>query len=159
MQPQNILLDCLVIAVTTICGLATNAILSDAAVTTTDLSELRLLLLPLMGALIVSGGMIMLNPEPETRRIVIGRAIFALFLGACAPSMAGMIHPVLEQLKPVMMLATGGAVAGLVYVISRPFTRKLYERAERMAERQIDALEDGMAQRADARQAKLDSAK
>lgn len=152
MNHQNVILDSLVFAITTICAAATNALLAEAPAT--DLHELRLLLLPFIGALVASGGMIMFNPEPETRRIVIGRSIFALFAGACGPSIAGMIHPVMEQLRPVAMLVSGAGIAGLVFVLSRPFCRKLYERADRLAERQLDIIEDGIATRAEARQAK-----
>lgn len=108
-----------------------------------DLAELRLLLLPLIGSLVVSGGFIMLNPNPETRRITIGRGIFALFFGVLMPQIIGEFHPALQTLalKPVVLVLTGGMIAGVAYVLSKPFTRGMYERADRVTKKELDRLE------------------
>jgi hypothetical protein len=105
--------------------------------------ELRLVLLPLIGGVIVSGSLIMLNPQPETRRIVIGRALIALFLSVVLPQTLGYFFPVLAAMvrKPMPLLMAGGVISGLTYVISKPFTRELYNRAEGVAKKQADRLE------------------
>ncbi|MES2571462.1 MAG: hypothetical protein V4710_15585 [Verrucomicrobiota bacterium] len=110
---------------------------------------MRLLLLPLIGAMFMSGGMILLNPSPETRRIVIGRCFVALFFGVFTPQILGMIHPALSEmsLKPVVLILLGGVISSVAYVLSKPFTRELYERAEGVAKRQADALEQKYAPR------------
>jgi hypothetical protein len=112
-------------------------------------NELRLLLIPLIGSMLVSGGMIMLNPHPETRRIVIGRSIFALFAGVVAPQLLGFVHPAIQAvaLRPIMMLVIGGASSGLAYAISRPFCSGLYARAERVTKNTQDALEAKLTQK------------
>ena len=136
----HIPVDCIVIGATTLATAVSTIILADGA---NEVQELRLLLLPLLGAVIISGGMVMLNPTPETRRITIGRSIFALFFGALSPSMIAAIHPALADigLRPVALLIVGGVISALVFVLSKPFTRQMYERAESVAKREVERLE------------------
>jgi Na+/phosphate symporter len=105
--------------------------------------ELQLLLLPLIGAVLSSGGLIMLNPTPETRRIVIGRSIFALLAGVMVPQILGMIYPPLASVavKPAVLVLAGAVFATVAYVLSKPFTRELYARADRVAKAQVAKLE------------------
>lgn len=109
--------------------------------------EMRLLLLPLIGAMIASGAMIMLNPQPETRRIVIGRSMLALFFGTVGPSLLSMVHPGMANLalRPAALLALGCIFSTLAYVLSKPFTRELYARADRVAKTEADRLEQKYA--------------
>lgn len=106
--------------------------------------ELRLLLLPLLGAVLSSGGVIMLNPKPETRRIVIGRSIFALLAGVLAPQIVALVHPSLASVavKPAVLVLLGALFAVLGYVLSKPFCKHLYARAEGIAQRGVDELEE-----------------
>lgn len=106
--------------------------------------EMRLLLIPLVGAMIIAGGMIMLNPKPETKRIVVGRALFALFFGTLLPQLVSYFVPVLKDvaLKPAFLLALGGCVAGVAYVLSKPFCGRLYQRADHIADQQVKRLEE-----------------
>lgn len=108
-----------------------------------DVDELRMLLLPLIGSLIMSGGMIMLNPSPETRRRTIGRAIIALFLGASMPQVIAMFHPRLAGMveHPVLLLVSGGLISALIFILARPFVEGFYRRSERIAESQLDEVE------------------
>lgn len=138
------ILDAVIVTATTLASAAALALIDPAgAAATPDDIELRLLLLPLIGALIVSGGLIMLNPQPETRRIVIGRAMFALFFGVCGPqalcAMFSSLTPFARKPMPLLML--GGMIAGLAYVISKPFCAELYRRAQGVAKAQADRLE------------------
>lgn len=144
MTPISHVLDTVIIAASTLVTGVTALLLADVAASpVSDAAELRLLLLPLIGSLVVSGGFIMLNPNPETRRITIGRGIFALFFGVLMPQIIGEFHPALQTLalKPVVLVLTGGMIAGVAYVLSKPFTRGMYERADRVAKKELDRLE------------------
>lgn len=117
--------------------------LADPAQSPQHIAELQLFLLPFIGSLIISGGLIMLSPNPEERRVVIGRGIFALFFGVLVPQILGMFHPALAALsvKPVFLVLFGGLTAALAYVISKPFTRELYARSDGIAKQGADKLQ------------------
>ncbi|MDB6118399.1 MAG: hypothetical protein JWO08_2180 [Verrucomicrobiaceae bacterium] len=128
--------------ITSLCATAGgHLMLAEAALNEPD--ELRLLLLPLIGALIISGGLIMLNPAPETRRIVIGRAMIALFCGAIGPQVIALVHPSLGGIihHPALLLAAGAIIGGVVIVLSKPFAEAFYQRSQRLAEQELDRLE------------------
>lgn len=146
MAPQHIphCVDVIIVGVSTAATLLSSVVLAEAPAGAAAQSiELQLLLLPLLGSLIVSGGMIMLNPSPETRRVTIGRGMFALFFGVLVPQVIGLFHPSLHEVavKPAVLVLAGGCISGLVYVLSKPFTRELYARAERHAKHTVDAIE------------------
>lgn len=136
------ILDTAVVVVTAL-ATAGSTLIIGASETTEQLAELKLLLLPFLGALVMSGGIIMLNPEVETRRIVIGRSIIALFCAVLGPQLIGLIHPSLATLgvKPIAAIALGGSIWAAVYIISKPFCGELYKRADGIAKRQADMLE------------------
>lgn len=147
MAPQHIphCVDVIVIGGSTLVTTLSSVLLAQAPAGSVAQSlELQLLLLPLIGSLIISGGMIMLNPKPETRRVTIGRAVFALFFGVMVPQVVGLLHPSLHEVavRPAVLVLAGGCISGLVYVLSKPFTRELYERAEGHAKKTVDALEE-----------------
>jgi hypothetical protein len=106
--------------------------------------ELRLLLIPFLGSMVASGGMIMLNPNPETRRIVIGRAVFALICGATFPQILTLIFVGLQPLfaHPVILLMSGAGFSAIIYVISRPFTARLYASQEQLANAAMDRVRE-----------------
>lgn len=146
MAPQHIphCVDVIVVGISTLTAALSSAVLAQAPADSVAQSiELQLLLLPLIGALIISGGMIMLNPNPETRRVTIGRAVFALFFGVLVPQVIGLFHPSLHEVtvRPAVLVLAGGCISGLVYVMSKPFTRELYSRAEGHAKKAADAIE------------------
>jgi len=137
-------LDTIIIANSTFITSASALLLAETSVVpVSDMAELRLLLLPLIGSLVVSGGFIMMNPNQETRKITIGRSIFALFFGVLMPQIIGEFHPALQTLalKPVVLVLTGGMIAGVAYVLSKPFTRGMYERADRATQKLQDQME------------------
>ena len=147
MAPQHIphAVDVIVVGISTLTAALSSALLAQAPAGSVAQSiELQLLLLPLIGSLIISGGMIMLNPNPETRRVTIGRAMFALFFGVMVPQVVGLLHPSLNEVavKPAVLVLAGGVISGMVYVLSKPFTRELYQRAEGHAKKAADVLEE-----------------
>jgi len=105
--------------------------------------ELSLLLVPLIGSLIASGGMIMLSPRPETRQIVIGRAMFALLFGSATPQLIALIHPAMKAMTnhPVLLLILGAFASMVFYAISKPFTAGLYAKSKDMADVALEAGE------------------
>lgn len=137
-------LDLIVVTLASIVPGVGALLLSQAQTSESHIIETQLLLLPLIGALLVSGGFILLNPKPETRRIVIGRSIFAVFLGVVLPQVVGMFHPALAAaaIRPAVLLLAGGVISGLAYVMSKPFVQGLYERAEGEAKAQLDKLQE-----------------
>lgn len=143
-QQLHHVLDTVILAVTTASTALSGLILASADATDPHAIELQLFLLPLIGSLIVSGGLIMLNPTPETRRIVIGRGIIALFGGVLAPQILAMLHPSLAAVavKPVLLCSVGGLASALFFVLSKPFVAQLYKRSEGIAAREAQRLED-----------------
>lgn len=137
-------LDAVIFSTTTVAAGAANHIIAIAPLSDVDYGrEAALLLIPLVGAMLVSGGMIMLNPEPETRRIVVGRGIFALFTGSIAPQLLGFLHPAIQAiaLKPVSLIAIGGLTAWFFYALSRPLCAGMYKRAKDRANKLQDAAD------------------
>lgn len=106
-------------------------------------SEVMLLLLPMLGALLASGAGILLNPQPETRRIVIGRSIIALVFGVAGPQIIGELWPRFDAttIKPVFLVIGGFLVAWLAYLLSRPLFAQAYSRADTIAKAAADAVE------------------
>jgi hypothetical protein len=143
-MPQRIfaVLDTLVSLVITGTGLISTLLLG-LIVPPSEYEELKMLLIPLIGALISSGGMIMLSPNPETRRIVIGRAVLGLFFGTITPQVCALVHPVIYTIlsHPVMLLFSGGLFSMIFFAISKPFTARLYARSTAMANFAGDAIE------------------
>lgn len=107
-----------------------------------------LLLMPLIGAVVIMGGAVMLNPAMETRKITIGRALFGFLFGVGGPS---ALSSILEywamiglqklMLAPGVLLFEGAAIAWVAFWLSKPFCRGFYERADAMANREIRRLE------------------
>lgn len=118
-------------------------LLNDPEHSASNAVEVQLLLLPLIGSSFACGALILLNPAPETRRIVIGRAIAALLFGVTLPQVIGMLHPSLEHLsvKPVVLVLSGALFSSIAYVLSKSFTREMYARADGIAKREAERLE------------------
>ena len=136
-------LDSLVVAITSITVAASSVILTEAPQSTVERLDLMVLLLPLIGAMIVSGGLIMLNPQTETRKITIGRAIFSLLGGSLAPSLVAMFMPSLAayNVKPVFLLAVGALISGIFFILIRSVTEQAFGRAQRVAKELVDRAE------------------
>lgn len=138
---QYPILDAVISAMLVTAPAATSVLIETAP--TSQRAEIQLLLLPLIGSMFVGGAAIMLNPQPETRRIVIGRSALALFCGVVIPQALGLFHPALAELsvKPSILLLSGGMFSGLTYILSLPFFRQAYARADGVAKREADRIE------------------
>lgn len=120
-----------------------SAAISPIIIAAAPNSEVMLLLLPLLGALLASGAGLLLNPEPETRRIVIGRMIIAVVFGVAGPQIIGEFWPKFDAatIKPVFLMIGGFLFAGLAYLLSRPIFAQGYARAKAIAKIAADAVE------------------
>lgn len=120
-----------------------SAAISPVVLAASPNSEVMLLLLPMLGALLASGAGILLNPQPETRRIVIGRSIIALVFGVAGPQIIGEFWPKFDAatIKPVFLLIGGFLVAGLAFLLSRPLFAQAYSRADAIAKIAADEVE------------------
>lgn len=128
---------------------AVSASTAAAQLITPEATALRILiLLPLIGALVIMGGAVMLNPDVETRKVTIGRGFFGLFFGAVGPyAMTALLQywnlDGLGKLwiHPGMLLFEGGSMAWFAFWLSRPFTKRFYEASDKMAAREVERLE------------------
>lgn len=101
-------------------------------------------LLPLIGGLLASGGAFLLNSEPERRKVVAGRAIFGCVASVAVPKLLSKVHPTVETMTvdPILVLFFGFVCGILGYVFSRAAVSRLFERAPKIAEEQVDAALD-----------------
>lgn len=131
MNPVCHIPDILAVFATVITATVAPLIVADAEPN----SKLLLLLLPLLGSLIMTGAAILLNPEPETRRIVIGRSIIAVLFGVAAPQILAMFwgkfNP--KVIEPVLLVIVGSIFAFVAYIGSRPFFNEAYKRSAMLA--------------------------
>lgn len=150
LQPIYMVLDTVIMSVVATVT-AFNALL--LSVPPADAAELQTLVMPLMGALFPTAAMIMLNPKPETRKIVIGRAGFALFFASVFPGLFIQICTMLNMFMgwvtlfthPVVLWGSGGGLSVVLYALSRPFCEGLYKRSEAISNMALDAAEREMA--------------
>lgn len=140
-RPYHVM-DTIVTSAAALVIAAANLLLATESVTH-EVSELRILLIPFMGAVVASGGAILLNPKVETRNIVIGRAMIALLVGSAGPAAVGVFFESTNWLwrAPAILLLAGAAIAGIAYVLSRPFFNNLYTRSDAIAKREVRRLE------------------
>lgn len=105
--------------------------------------ELRMIMVPLIGGIIMMLGAVFLNPTIETNHVKVGRACFGVFAAVIAPQMIGWFHPTLKNVgtNPFMLLAVGGVAALLGFVFSRPAVHGIYNRSGRLAEKALDKAE------------------
>lgn len=98
---------------------------------------MRWFLLPLLGSMVASCGAILLNPNPEDKRVVVGRSIFSMAMGTAIPKVASLIiskdtWPWLAgvYVDPAVIFMMGFFIATAVYILSRPFVQKFYDKSD-----------------------------
>ncbi len=133
--------ECIVAVITsaiTVISTAALALIPDP----TD--ELKLLLVPMIGALLVSGGTIMLYPEKETRPIVIGRASIAFVFASLTPQILAIVFTSLATYfeHPVILIAAGAALFIPFYILIRPLFEGMYRRRREFADALIEKGEE-----------------
>lgn len=105
--------------------------------------ELKLTLIPFIGSMIVVLAAFYLNPEIETRRIVCGRSLIALFVGSIGPQGIAIIFSTTATFiaHPIISLGFGGACGALAYILSRPLFAGMYKRSRETANKILDKAE------------------
>lgn len=106
--------------------------------------ELQNLLVPLVGAMISSGGMVLLYPEREARKVIIGISAFSLFFGCALPQVIPLVFEGTSKFfeHPVIQLLAGAIAALLVFVLIKPIVLNLVRRSNRLANSLLDAAEN-----------------
>lgn len=131
----------LILAVSAIATSAATMMVSERA-SAEQAAELQLFLLPLIGAMVMTAGAWLLNPQEEARRQTLGRCVVALFTGTMGPQAVVLFRPSLADLavKPVFLFLVGGLLSMLAYVLAKPFFAQLYQRADKVAEKGADRI-------------------
>jgi gas vesicle protein len=105
--------------------------------------ELKLTLIPFIGSTVVVLSAFYLNPEVETRRIVCGRSLIALFVGSISPQVIAIIFPTTASFiaHPIISLGLGGVCGAIAYILSRPLFAGMYKRSKETASKILDKAE------------------
>lgn len=130
-----------VLGLSLISAVASPLLLADAA--PAQQFALMWLLLPLLGSLCSSVCAMLFNPNPEARKIVMARCVFAVVFGTGIPKILSMIHPALRDwaLDPVFTFLAGFVIAMVCYICARPLVEKLFARSGDYADRAVDLVE------------------
>lgn len=128
-----------VIATATV-AVVTSASTVILAVTPDPTDELKLLLIPLIGALLASLPTVLLYPERETRSIVIGRASLALILATLLPQTLAIMFTSTSSFFAHPVIGLGSGVVGyiMIYIPIRSLFEGLYKRRKAIAEAVIE---------------------
>lgn len=104
-------------------------------------SELAALLLPLIGSMLGSVGWFALNPEPETRKIIVGRCIFSLVGGTLSPAIIVYSYSGLTSFfsHAAPMLMAGAVMSGAFYLLSVPVTLRAYKNQKALGNLAVQA--------------------
>ena len=123
--------------------LATIVTASLTAVVTAEQAEIRLLLMPLVGALVGTTGMILLAPSVEDRRRIAGRGLFSIAIGSGAPVLFGFVTDYGRAMAghPVALFMFGIMASMVVFAVSRPLAEALFARSRGIAATVLDAGE------------------
>lgn len=110
---------------------------------TEELTELRILMVPLVSSLIATGGLYLFNIGREPRNVIMGRAVFALLFGSSFIPMLAIVFPAWEPiLRRAIILLPGGATMSMVFFfLSYPFSRALNNRSRGLADNLLDEAE------------------
>jgi hypothetical protein len=108
-----------------------------------EITELRVLALPLMGAACTMIPMIIFRLRREPMNILVGRGMMALFFGAVLNVAASLLLPqTAAVLTHPIMLFFGGGVASIVsFAVIHGVVRLLEIREHRYAQKILDAAE------------------
>ncbi len=103
---------------------------------TNDISELRGLLVPLLGGALMVVCLILFRIRKEPPNVTCGRAGFSLMLGSAANIILSLILPVGKELilHPIMMLIGGAIVTGFFFIVSLSLIKKVYKKSDSYAE-------------------------
>lgn len=137
----NHLAEVLLASMLAIVGLTRHIIL---LVVPPDLSHLyTFTLTALIGSLI--GGLVsyFFNPRNEPPKIIGGRAMVCVVTGVIGTRIMGFLHPWVNELfsDPLLLIGAGVMNGGFGFILSFWFFRGGWQRAPRIAEQQLDLVE------------------
>lgn len=97
--------------------------------------EIRLLLMPLIGALISTTGGLLFAPREAPRKLA-GRSIFSVAIGTALPVTFGFVsdYGKLMAAHPVALFLAGLTVPIPVFILIRPLVDRLFADADKIAD-------------------------
>lgn len=120
-----------------------------------DIEQLKVLLVPLLGATFAAGGMVVLRLGHENRKQLIAKAWFGcllgtltlpvanLFMPAARGKLGGILDPLITAMEHPITLFAGGIIGMCFwYFVWYSVIRWLDQRADAMTDRVLDAAED-----------------
>lgn len=138
------LIDMLAVAcLTLITGVSGTILAVDAEAPGAGSDELRLLLVPSVGAAIVSFVMFMWYLEWSSRRVMIGRFVISLMFGSGIPVAAGALSERAAAMAhhPVLLGLAGGITAALVFLLAKAVTDAIQNRSQRIGRQAVEQFE------------------
>ena len=116
--------------------------LADGANTPAN-DEIKLLLMPLIGALVATTGAYLLSPKEDTRKLA-GRSIYSVAIGTAFPVTVGFISDYGKSMAghPVALFLVGIIATTVVFVVIRPIIDKLFARSGAIADATLDTAQN-----------------
>lgn len=116
--------------------------LADGAPTPAN-DEIKLLLMPLIAALVATTGAYLLSPKEDTRKLA-GRSIYSVAIGTALPVSIGFVSDYGRQMAghPVALFLAGIIATTIVFIVIRPIIDKLFARSGAIADVAIDAAQN-----------------
>lgn len=111
---------------------------------TGDISELRLLMIPMAGAAVMTALLVMFKIRKETINVIMARGGFALFFGSVTNIVISIFIPVGAKilLHPVILLVGGAVSAIFFYIVSLAFVKKVYQKSDYYADALVEKIEE-----------------
>lgn len=116
--------------------------LADGASTPAN-DEIKLLLMPLIGALVATTGAYLLSPKEDARKLA-GRSIYSVAIGTALPVTIGFVSDYGRQMAshPVALFLAGIIATTIVFIVIRPIIDKLFARSSAIAAAALDAAQN-----------------
>ena len=117
-------------------------LLIDDDLEQTSLS-MRWLLLPMLGSMAAAIVAVLLNPDPEKHKVIIGRGVVGVAFGTSIPKLVSLVHPWFHSLylEPSAIFLSGLLIGLVFYVMAKPFVEAMYKRSGRVSRETLDRLE------------------
>lgn len=121
---------------------STLLMLADSEPLSPEAQEVRLLLMPMIGALVGATGAYLLSPKEEPRKLA-GRSIYSVAIGTALPVTFGMVSDYGKAMSthPVALFLAGIIGTTIVFAVIKPLITKLHSRSSGLADEVLDAGE------------------
>lgn len=100
--------------------------------------EVRLLIMPLLGAMVATVGAYLLSPSEEPRKLA-GRSVYSMGIGTAAPVGLGFMTSYGQEMSkhPVSLFLAGIGGATVVFILIRPLIDRLHKNSKPLADAAI----------------------